>query len=238
MNIKNIILDILFPKICVGCGKEGNYICSKCDLFISESILICPICGNSSPSGETHSNCLSKYSLDGLIGAWDYDGIMKKLIYTIKNNGITDIINVLVERLVYLMLEDRDRFCSFLSLLSSKDTYITYIPMNKKEKRIKGFNSSEIIATKVGKLFNCNVVSLFDKIIDTRKQSVLDIEERFENVKGSFVLNTDDVRMNKVVIVDDYFTTVSTLNECSYLLKKANVKTVWGFSLANELNMV
>ena len=80
LKIKEKLLNLLFPKICVGCGREGSYICSKCDLFVSESILICPICGNSSPSGETHSNCVNKYSLDGLISIWDYDGLIKKLI--------------------------------------------------------------------------------------------------------------------------------------------------------------
>ena len=35
-QIKNNVLDILFPKFCIGCGKEGLYICKDCEVFLSE----------------------------------------------------------------------------------------------------------------------------------------------------------------------------------------------------------
>lgn len=31
INPKDLLLDVLFPKVCVGCGKEGKYICDKCN---------------------------------------------------------------------------------------------------------------------------------------------------------------------------------------------------------------
>jgi len=80
MNIKNTILDILFPRICVNCGKEGKYICDKCELFISEA----------EPMIYT-GECL-----DGLISVWDYEGLIKELIHMIKYQGVTDIIKELM----------------------------------------------------------------------------------------------------------------------------------------------
>ena len=62
MRVKDLVLDVLFPKFCVGCGIEGKYICDKCSIFISEAMPVCPICYNSSFFGETHHNCIKKYT--------------------------------------------------------------------------------------------------------------------------------------------------------------------------------
>lgn len=75
MKMFNVLLDILLPKECVGCGKEGKYICDKCELFLCETPL----------SKE-------------VISVWEYDGLVEKLIRKIKYNGMYDIINELVEK--------------------------------------------------------------------------------------------------------------------------------------------
>ena len=111
LNLKNLILDILFPKKCVECGKEGKYICDKCSIFISEC--------------EQNSEVIS---------VWDYEGVIKKLIWEIKYNGLRDGIKELVERIKF-----RDEFISLFE-------YITYVPMHRKREKYRGFNQSKIIA--------------------------------------------------------------------------------------------
>jgi len=235
-RIKNIVLDVLFPRICINCGRQGNYICSECDLFLSESLLICSVCGNSSPSGETHPNCLNKYSLDGLISIWDYEGLIKKLIYQIKYDGTTDIINEFIQKLLFLIIKDKNRFSAFLSFLSSEDVYITYVPMYIKRAKRRGFNQSVIIAQELGKYFNRPVKKLLDKIIDTKKQTGLDKEERLLNIKESFGEARPLPRGRaSVLLVDDIFTTGATMKECCKVLKQSGVKNIWGFTLAKTL---
>src|SRR3989338_8436885 len=76
-KIKDNILDILFPRFCVGCGREGLYICKDCEIFLSEA---CP-----EPSRR-------------VVSVWEYEGLMEKLIYKIKFDGCYDIIDELIEK--------------------------------------------------------------------------------------------------------------------------------------------
>jgi len=72
----NSLLDILLPKKCLGCSREGRYVCSDCDLFLSEA----PVDNK------------------GLMAVWQYEGLMEKLISKIRDEGKYDIINELVEK--------------------------------------------------------------------------------------------------------------------------------------------
>jgi len=74
------LLDILFPRVCINCGKEGKYICDKCKVFISEAEPL----------------IYTEECLDGLISVWDYEGLIKELIHMIKYQGVTDIIKELM----------------------------------------------------------------------------------------------------------------------------------------------
>jgi len=51
-KIKKCFLDTLFPPRCVGCNREGSYICENCEFFVSENSLVCPECGEMSFTGK------------------------------------------------------------------------------------------------------------------------------------------------------------------------------------------
>ena len=60
-------------------------------------------------------------------------------------------------------------------------------------------------------------------------------EEREKNLNGAFQLkNPAELSGKKIFLVDDVYTTGSTMNECARILKKANIKQVWGIALARE----
>jgi len=82
-KIKNCLLDILFPKKCVGCGKQGKYVCEKCELYIVDAL-----------------------QLPGFTALWEYNGIIKELIHRIKFNGEYDIIKELVGKKDFEIAED------------------------------------------------------------------------------------------------------------------------------------
>ena len=52
------ILDAVFPVVCVGCGREGQYICARCENFANAAAPVCPVCQCSSFSGERHEDCV------------------------------------------------------------------------------------------------------------------------------------------------------------------------------------
>ena len=237
-KVKNGILDVVFPARCVGCGEEGHYICRRCEGFISEAALICPLCQQSSLTGERHENCRSLYGFAGLASIWEYEGVVKNLLHNIKYNGMTHAVAKTVQNAYINMAEDAMRFKPFLSCLFSKDTCITYVPMFKRKEKFRGFNQAAVFAKEMGKAVGKGVVSLLEKIIDTKSQTDLGKKERLENVKDSFAVSDAGGTLSvpsttlSVVLVDDVWTTGATMKECCKILRKAGAQEVWGFTVA------
>ena len=232
--LKNLLLDILFPKFCVNCNKEGKYICNSCNLFISENALICPICNKGSFFGQTHKSCKKKYELDGLVSIWDYDGVIKMAIKKAKYSGVFDILNEMVEKSFFIISNEK-RFDSFLSFLSNNDFDIFYVPIHKKKEKKSGFNHSKIIAKKFGEVFNKKPENFIIKKVNSKSQTKLKKDERVKNVKDTFFIKQDLNNFKKVILIDDIFTSGATMRECSNAIKKAGVKEVWGFTLARTI---
>ncbi len=226
------ILDVVFPARCVGCGEEGHYICRRCEGFISEVALICPLCQQSSLTGERHENCVSRYGLEGLASMWEYEGVIKSLLHSIKYNGITHAVAETVQSAYVSMARDTARFKPFLSYLLSQDTYITYVPMFKKKEKFRGFNQAAVFAREIAKIAGQNIVSLLEKIADTKPQVDLTKEERLHSVNDVFRIKSGSQVPKQVILVDDVWTTGATMKECSRVLRKAGAQEVWGFAIA------
>ena len=195
------------PRICLGCGKEGKYICEKCELFLSEA-----------PS------LFWQGGLEELASCWEYEGLIKDIILKIKYYGAFDAINELVE----IAFKIRKPYLP-------EDTVITFVPLFKKKENQRGFNQAEIIARKVGEMTGSKVLPLLEKIKDTPSQTKLDKTERLANVKDSFRRKEGGSRCDNVLLVDDVWTSGATIKECARVLKKSEVKRVFGFTLARTV---
>lgn len=206
-QIAEILMDVILPRSCLGCGKEGKYVCEQCDLFLSEATSIFP-----------------KGDLEELVSGWEYDGLIKEVILKIKYNGVFDAINELVEKALAIR-----------ELYLPADIVITFVPMFKKKERQRGFNQAEIIARKVGKMTRKEVLPLLEKMKDTSSQTELDKAERLANVRGSFRRKEGAICPNNVLLVDDVWTSGATMRECAKVLKKSGVKRVFGFTLARTV---
>ncbi|MBL7142200.1 MAG: ComF family protein [Candidatus Pacebacteria bacterium] len=209
-NIKENIIDILLPRTCVACGKEGKYICEKCGLFLSEA-----------------PNVFMAGGLEEVVSAWEYEGLIKNIIFKIKYESMFDAINELVAK----AFEIREPYIP-------EDTTITFVPMFKKKEKRRGFNQAELIAKKVGEITGREVLSLVEKIKDTPSQTKLSKKERIINVKDSFALFRPGLNKSltkDVLLVDDVWTSGATMQECCRVLKRSGVKKVWGFTLARTV---
>ena len=211
------ILDILLPKKCLGCGREGQYICKDCFIFLSEV----------NPVNSTCEVLATTSQVNGLISVWEYEGLIEKLIQKIKFDGCYDIINELA-----------DKAFEKITLDLPRDTVITFVPMYKKKEKRRGFNQAELIAKKVGERINRPVVKLLEKVKVNRSQVGLNPQERLENVKDVFTaVKMTEAKSLSVLIVDDVYTTGATMGECMKVLRKAGVKNIYGFTLARKLKI-
>lgn len=106
------------------------------------------------------------------------------------------------------------------------------VPIHKKRYNKRGYNQSELIADKLGAL--CGTPVLSDYILrqkNTRPQKELTPVERENNLKNAFVITKKAKELYKavncVIIIDDIYTTGSTIEACSHILKENGVSTVY-----------
>ncbi len=107
------------------------------------------------------------------------------------------------------------------------------VPMHIKALRKRGYNQALLIAKKLSKITGIPVC--FDCIIKvkkTRSQVGLTYRERKKNLKGAFKVYKLKSGIKNVIIVDDVFTTGSTVNEIASLLNSYSVNSYF-FTLAS-----
>jgi len=206
MSIKNFILDLILPKFCFGCKKEGTYLCEDCLATIEIF--------------KEHKKFNHKI-LDDLFAATDYNHpILKKMIFSFKYEPFAkelakDLVNLL--KIHFLLLNKRVDFSDFLFLP---------IPLSKRRLKWRGFNHAKEIAKELSEFFGAKVLEdVLIKTKETKPQVSLLEKERKENLKGVFkVKNPALIFDRKIVLVDDVFTTGTTLSEAGKVLKEAGQK--------------
>jgi len=96
--------------------------------------------------------------------------------------------------------------------------FITYVPSSKKKLKKRGFNPSERIATHLSKFMGLPLKKILEKNKETKALKNLNPMKRKLTVKNTFNVINKDLKLNKVLLIDDVFTTGATLNECSKVL--------------------
>jgi len=110
---------------------------------------------------------------------------------------------------------------------------IVPVPLYNSKLRERSFNQSEIIAKIFLSNYKLRLVNALEKIKWTEPQNRLNKYERQKNIKNTFaVRGGEDICGKKILLVDDVFTTGSTLNECARILMRAGAGLVYGFALA------
>lgn len=218
------VLDILFPKFCVGCGKWGNYLCPKCSTSLSSLLCtsqICSVCEKNAMDGYTHPKCRNRYALDRLLSLYYYQGVIRKMIKQIKYHFVSDLVNTVVSE------ESRE------VLQITEPMTLVPIPLHPSRLRYRGFNQAELLSTSLSRITSLPVrTDLLQRHRSTLPQvSMMDKEKRLANMKGAFTVVSSRVP-DKIIFVDDVWTTGATLREAGKTLKKAGAKTVLGITVA------
>jgi competence protein ComFC len=227
------LIDLLFPRKCLGCGKEGSYFCSQCLNFLSlDNQRICPVCEKPSIGGHTHPRCLKKESLDGLTSVFAYKGLIKKAIVKLKYKFISDIAGDLIEVFLSSCGED----IVFSNYCQKEKPILVPIPLHPSRLRWRGFNQSEllgkIIAENLGLQF---LPDLLIRVKNTKPQVELSEKQRHENILGAFSINPNSqfaICNSTILLFDDVWTSGATIKEAGKILKNNGAKKVRGLTIA------
>lgn len=107
------------------------------------------------------------------------------------------------------------------------------VPIHISRKRERGYNQAEVLAKEIGRKTGIPVeANLLRRVKRTLPQKLLDDAERQNNLKRAFKIKGNDVKLERVIIVDDIYTTGSTMDACALELKKAGVEKVYFITVA------
>src|SRR3972149_385224 len=228
--VKENLLDCLFPKSCVGCGKKDTYLCENCK---SKIVIIkaptCLGCGKLKPKGQYCKTCRPKVGLTGVIIAAHYEeGPLKEAIHTFKYDFVYDLHEELSTFLAEAL--KRNNF--------KKNYLVTYVPLHRSKENWRGFNQSKLLAKNVSLKLKFELIEeALEKNKNTKRQIELKRGERFKNVEDTFRASAkyvDKVKGKRIILVDDIITTGATLNECAKALRDIGAKEVWGLVLGKH----
>lgn len=198
------ILDIIYP------------LDNKCIICDTEGFI--GICSNCKSSIKRVDN------QEEIISYGHYGGTLKKLILNLKYHNSFICGKVLAEMLCELILEK-----------DLKLDYICYVPISKVSLKRRGFNQCEIIANNISEILNIPVLNCLVKIRETKEQKRLSKDERKENVLGAFkVKNKKKIFKKNILLIDDVYTTGSTINECKKNIEKCNINKIYLLTIAKS----
>ena len=231
-------LDLIFPKKCVGCKKQGSYLCDKCFSYLSfDAKTLCLVCNKPSINSITHPGCKGKYTINGCFSSLSYNKTVQKLIFSFKYKPyLTDLKPILCD-LFYEGLIQNEEFNRELQKSNppAGGWVLVPVPLYSAKLKKRGYNQSEILANELGKRFNLPVQNLLKRVRNTKTQVGLKVEERKKNIKNAFSISSHQlVVSSQIILVDDVVTTGSTLLECANVLKRAGAKQVFGITLARD----
>ena len=108
------------------------------------------------------------------------------------------------------------------------------VPLHRKKLKTRGFNQAEVLAVRIARIRKIELLNRrLVKIRNTPPQTTLAGKDRDQNVRGAYrVRRARTLKGKTVLLVDDVYTTGSTIRECSRTLKQAGVKEVRAVTLA------
>ena len=130
-----------------------------------------------------------------------------------------------------LGLELAERFGAELSAWQVEA--VLPVPMFPKKERKRGYNQAAVLAKAVAERRGIPLVEeALLRIRDTRPQKELDPQKRQFNLQGAFAVRRCWIPVERALLVDDIYTTGSTLDGCARMLKKAGVRKVYFLTLS------
>jgi len=231
------VFDLVYPRLCIFCHSKikanNDYnICSACAAEIKTiNAPFCLRCGAvleqlSQIRVNGCSRCSNKkYYFDQVFSACKYKGKVKSCIHFFKYKRKIKTKNILSDLLIEFLNAN---------FPTKNIDLITAVPLHKHKLQERGFNQSKLIADKLSEFFK--IESSHNNLCRVKKtvsQVTLSAQKRKLNTADAFACKDPDKFKNKrILLIDDIFTTGSTLNECAKVIKQSGAKNITCLTIA------
>ena len=225
-QLDRAFLDLIYPQRCVICDKvisDKERICPACRKKIhAVKEPVCMKCGKplSNPRKEYCGDCETKkhYFVQGK-SLWIYDAEVKKSIYRFKYQNKREYARTYAEEIA-------KQYGAWIR--KKKIQAIIPIPLYKKKQKKRGYNQAQVLAEELGRIWDLPVYTdLLIRTRDTKPQKMLNDAERKNNLKKAFKTNENIVQLEHILLIDDIYTTGSTLDAAAAALLTAGVKEIY-----------
>lgn len=163
-----------------------------------------------------------------------YESGLRELIHLLKYDGVRPAANVLGRMLAEAIVPLQPHF-------TAGDVLFVPVPLHAGKRRQRGFNQAELIARSALKhepSRRFELEPVLDRTRETESQIGLSRHQRRENLRGAFAVNRpEEVRGREILLVDDVFTTGTTVSECARVLRRAGATKVYVATVARTLKM-
>ncbi len=224
-RVKNIILDALFPQICLTCvktlvGEEKNRVmCGACVQSIPlYDALYCPVCLRRIPEGGAPCHPKSLYTL---ASATHYaHEKVQKLIWQFKYEQwltASEPISALLTHYLRHLPYDWHSYT------------VIPIPLHPRRELKRGFNQAAVLGSAVSRtlylpIIKNNLVRV--KKTESQKEQA-DYRAREKNIAGAFhIVRPDELKNKNIMLVDDVCTSGATLLEAARVLKASGARHI------------
>lgn len=227
---KRGILDLLYPArcpVCDGVLLSGEEVCEECMpklRYVGEPR--CCKCGKPLQNEEAEycRDCMGgKHIYDSGLALYEYESV-KDSLYRFKYKGRCEYAGFYGKEIAERL---GDRIAAW-----HPDALLP-VPMYKRKERMRGYNQACLLAEGIGAALH---IPVRQDLMIRQRQTVplkeLDPAERQINLKRAFIIERFDVKLKCVIIVDDIYTTGSTMDEMARVLKAAGVSRIHFLTLA------
>ena len=228
--------DIIYPPRCAVCGhacKEVGMVCGKCrNVFSLVRQPVCLKCGKqiSLPEKEYCYDCLKKrfHYVRGF-PVFNNDENVKRSISQFKYHNKKEYA-VYYARSIYARFGDE--------IKRTRASYLVPVPIHKSRLKKRGYNQAKVLCDELSKLTGIPVLDGFlirnKKTLPQKELNDLErlknLSQAFETIKSNDIINKEGIET--VMLVDDIYTTGSTIEACTLALMKAGVKQVFYTGIA------
>ena len=222
------MLDLLFPKRCVACDRQGAFICGECESGMP--VIGTPRCHRCGNPGPGPCLCIAAadrvWPLDGIRSGFEFKSPVREAILALKFANLRSVGSTLSAYLAGTLRGDDLKFDVLMP-----------VPLHRRRMRQRGYNQSEILAAGLGKEIGVEVdgccLRRMTYLGPQARASTAD--ERRANVAHAFECRPGRVEGKRIAVIDDVTTTGATLRACAAALKKVGAGEVWGITVAREM---